>query len=63
MEERKRREEETTQMTEMIEAELNVLHNALGIQKKIREETQGKIFKMIEEIHSKLQEELNVDYC
>lgn len=44
----------------MIEGELNVLHNTLGIQKKIREETQSKIFKMIEEIHAKLQEELDV---
>lgn len=48
VEERKQREDETNQVTEMIEGELNILHNTLGIQKKIREETQTKIFKMIE---------------
>jgi len=41
-------------LTDEIENELNKFHDVLLIEKKVREETQSKIFRMVEEIHNRL---------
>ena len=48
------REESTNLLTEEIESELNKFQDVLLIEKKVREETQSKIYRMVEDIHGKL---------
>jgi len=47
-------------ITNQIETEINKFHDLLVIENKVREETQSKIFRMIEEIYNKLQSEIIV---
>lgn len=69
------REESTNVLTDEIENELNKFYDVLLIEKKVnfktnilinllklkvREETQAKVYRMIEDIHSKLSTELIV---
>lgn len=48
-------------ITNQIESEINKFHDLLVIENKVREETQSKIFRMIEEIYNKLQSDIIVN--
>ena len=49
-------------ITNQIETEISKFHDLLVIENKVREETQGKIFRMIEDIYNKLQNDIIVKY-
>lgn len=48
-------------MAEQIDSEINKFSDQLLIEKKVREETQGKIFRMIEDVHGKLQNDISYE--
>jgi len=54
------REEATELLSGNIFSDLGNFEELLQIERKVREETQSKIFSMIDEVHNKLQNDISV---